>query len=169
MTRSSEVLLAWLYGAHCCASAARIVIKALSFLLGGSAVLLGFQYVEYHHMPVIKAWSMEYIERDADAYVVGGYLTKARACELLAVSILAVPRDPSIPRSLVHQARPDDILGGNVPTGRATWGPWRVRLPATVAQRARELSHLEVVGTHRCHALWTQDTLYGAVQMEALK
>ena len=123
---------------------------------------------EHYALPVIKDWKLESVEREGDYWVVRGTMNKVRSCELVATSVMAVPKMPLAPRVLVYQIKPSEILGGNAPTGLVTWGPWSMEIPKALLQHRDDISSLEVIGHHRCHALWTQETLYGSVRMEAL-
>jgi hypothetical protein len=124
--------------------------------------------VEHHFFPVIRDWQMTYIHKVDGRYVLGGSLVKSRACELISTSIMAVPKVPLAPRQLVYQIKPAEILGGNAPTGFTTWGPWEMAIPKPLLQQRDQISFLEIVGHHRCHAMWTQETVYGTVPIERL-
>ena len=141
-------------------------LERLAFLAGALVMLWCFYMVETRFNPVITGWTLDYVKRaDADV-VLGGTLRKERACELLSTSVMAVPRTPLAPRQLIYQIKPHEIVGGNVPVGFSTWGPWRIEIPKEVFERADAISFFEVVGHHRCHAAWTQETLYGRIPVE---
>lgn len=124
--------------------------------------------VEHHFFPVIKDWKLGYIHKKDGNFVLGGTLYKTRACELISTSVMAVPNMPLVPRQLIYQVKPSEVLGGNAPTGFVTWGPWEVAIPKALMEHRDKIAFLEVVGHHRCHALWTQETLYGTVRVEDL-
>jgi len=162
-----ELFASWLLG---CARG-RIALwwlERLAFVVGLLATGWMLFMVEHHFMPVIKDWQVDYIERRDGKYVLGGTLHKARSCELIATSVMAVPKLPLAPRVLIYQVKPHELLGGNAPTGRSTWGPWEVAIPKALIEHRDQISFLEVIGHHRCHALWTQETLYGVVRTEEL-
>lgn len=50
--------------------------------------------------------------------------------------------------------------------GLHAWVPWEVKIPKTLIKYKDEIAGIEVVGRHRCHALWVQETLYGFVPIE---
>lgn len=142
--------------------------ERVAFAVGALVTLWCMYQVETRFAPVIANWSLDYVEKRGDTYVVGGQLYKTRPCELVATSVMAVPKAPLVPRQLVYQIKPSEILGGNAPTGHSTWGPWQIPIPKTLLAHRDEVSYLEVVGTHRCHALWSQESVYGIVPMERL-
>ena len=143
-------------------------LERIAFVVGAVLTLWVLFMVETRFMPVITKWSLDYVHRDGDHYVLGGTLHKERACELIATSIMAVPKAALAPRSLIYQLKPDELLGGNAPVGFTTWGPWRMAIPKAFLEHRDDISFLEVVGHHRCHAGWTQQTLYGRVPLERL-
>lgn len=138
--------------------------------LAAGALLAGWMLysIEHHFFPVIKNWKLEEVQREGDYWIVRGIMLKDRPCELVQTSVMAIPKMPLAPRVLIYQIKPTDILGGNSPTGLITWGPWEMKIPKTLEQRRNEISSLEVVGHHRCHMLWNQETSYGFVRMESL-
>ncbi len=144
------------------------VIERLAWLLGALVTLWVVYMVETRFIPVIDKWSLDYIERHDDYYLMGGRLHKQRACELIATSIMAVPTQRFAPRILIYQIKPHELNGGNAPTGYSTWGPWRLAIPQAFLDQREHISFLEVVGHHRCHGFWTQETLYGRVSVETL-
>lgn len=144
------------------------VIERLAFGLGVVLMALALQAVERRFFPVITDWSLDYITREANRYTMGGTMRKDRACELLHTSVMAIPKVPLAPRVLVYQVNPNEILGAGGPVGDFTWGPWTVRVPEALMGRLDWIDAIEVVGHHRCHALWTQETVYGRVPVERL-
>lgn len=162
-----QQLAAWLLGS---ARGALVLwwIERAALVLG--ALVSGWMLYQAEHylLPVIRDWRIESVERVGDAWVVQGVMFKSRPCELVATSVMAVPKQPLAPRRLVYQIKPNEILGGHAPVGYTTWGPWEMRIPKELLMHRDQVSFLEVVGHHRCHALWTQDTLYGTVRMEEL-
>lgn len=164
-----ERLLFWLDSGTLISKAAMAVLEWLAFFIGGAITLWCAHQIEERWMPVITNWTIDYAHREGNSYIVGGLLTKERPCELLAVSVMAVPVLPMVPKVLIYHAPANEINGGNVPTGRTTWGPWSVKIPAGFEEKRHQVAYLSVVGTHRCHALWSQETTYGHVPMEMLK
>ncbi|MBS4019962.1 MAG: hypothetical protein KGZ68_17205 [Dechloromonas sp.] len=143
-------------------------LELCAFTVGALLMLWVVYMAETRFAPVIEDWKLEYIERQDGHYVLGGTLVKTRACELISTSVMAVPKQPLAPRVLVYQIKPDELVGGNAPTGFSTWGPWRVEIPKALLTHREHISFLEVVGHHRCHGLWTQETLYGRVFSDRL-
>ena len=144
------------------------VLERIALLFGALAALFIIYSVEHHFSPVISEWHLESVERDNGNFVISGTLVKNRACELISTSVLAVPKMPLAPRHLIYQVKPHEIVGGNAPTGTSTWGPWEVPIPKALLTHRDQIAFLEVIGHHRCHALWTQETFYGRVPMERL-
>lgn len=147
----------------------KILLKGLQVFAPffGFAVSLFFAWnVETRFFPVITGWTINEIQAVNGNYLLSGTIRKARACDLAATSVTAVMKDPSMPRRLVFQIKPGDILGGNVPTGHSTWGPWTVKIPKELTEHREAIAYLEVVGQHNCHALWHQETVYGRIPME---
>ncbi len=144
------------------------VVERLSMLMGVLIAGWMLYQVEHYLLPVIKEWKLEEVQRSDDNWVVRGTMHKVRPCELVATSVMAVPKMPLAPRVLVYQIKPEEILGGNAPAGFVTWGPWTMKIPQALEQHRDQISSIEVIGHHRCHALWTQETLYGSVRMDQL-
>jgi hypothetical protein len=162
-----DLFASWLLGCRL----GRFVLwwmERVAFVFGLMVMGWGVYTMETHFLPVIKDWRMEYVYRDQNYYVLGGTFEKTRACELVATSVLAVPKMPLAPRQLIYQIKPNELLGGNAPMGKTTWGPWRMEIPKALLTHREDISFLEVIGHHRCHAGWTQETLYGTVRMEEL-
>lgn len=124
--------------------------------------------VETWLFPVVRNWDLQLVERIDDSYILKGTMNKVRACELIATNVMAVPKNPVYPRVLLYRVRPDEIDGGNAPTGFSQWGPWAMKIPKAFSDLRSQIDYIEVVGTHRCHAFWVQETLYGRVSLERL-
>lgn len=142
------------------------VVEWASMLLGALISAFILHEIEHQFFPVIKDWRMEYIQRDGDKWVVGGTMRKDRACELVSTSVLVVPKMPLAPRQLLYQIKPNEIIGGHLPTGLSTWGPWSMNIPATFDKHRKDISSIDIVGYHRCHSFWIQETHYGSIRME---
>jgi hypothetical protein len=136
--------------------------------LGALITLWCLYQIETRFMPVITKWDINPVIRQGDRYILGGTMTKDRACELVSTSVMAVPNIPLAPRVLIYQIKPNEIDGGNIPTGSTTWGPWTMNIPKAFLDNRDKIAWIEIVGSHRCHALWTQETLYGRVEMGQL-
>ncbi len=143
-------------------------LERAAMAVGALITLWCLYQIETRFMPVITKWQINPVVRDGDRYHLSGTMTKARACELVSTSVLAVPKLPFAPRVLLYQIKPNEIDGGNIPTGSTTWGPWTMNIPKAFIEHRHEIAYIEIVGSHKCHAMWTQETLYGAVQMEQL-
>lgn len=139
-----------------------------AFVFGVFFTLFVLYSAETKLFPVITFWDLEYIYKKDNKFVLGGELHKARACELVSTSVMAVPKMAFAPRVLIYQLKPQELLGGNAPTGNSTWGPWTVDIPEALVKYRDDIAFLEVVGTHRCHGLWQQETTYGIVHMDRL-
>lgn len=135
-------------------------------ILAFFATFWAIQQTEQRFFPVVTQWDLSYIERQGDYFVMGGRLYKDRRCELVNTVVVGVPRNPLLPRVTIYQIDPNEMLGADVPVGNHTWGPWEVRIPKTLLQYKDMLGSIEVVGRHRCHALWLQETVYGDVPIE---
>jgi hypothetical protein len=149
----------------------RMILKMLemaAFFVGMLMMGFIFYMVETRFMPIITGWELQYIQRDGDKYHMGGVLRKERACELVATEVMAVPKMPLMPRQTVYRIKPHDFNGAQVPTGYHMWGPWDVQVPAVFNTNRGDIAFLEVVGIHRCHAFWLQQTLYGRIRMEEM-
>lgn len=140
----------------------------LTFLLYSLLTLWVLYSIETRFMPVIKNWRIDQVKREGDRYTVSGEMVKVRSCELVATSVLAVPNIPFAPRHLIYQLKPEEVLGGNMPMGHNTWGPWTIKIPKGFEENRSKISHLEVVGHHRCHSFWIQETSYGRIELAQL-
>jgi hypothetical protein len=138
------------------------------YFSGVLITLFVLYHVESKLFPVIEDWSLDYITRYENTYTMGGQMRKDRACELLHTSVLAVPKLPLAPKVLVYQVQPNEILGAGGPVGKFTWGPWEVRVPDKLMGHLDWVDSIEVVGHHRCHMLWIQETVYGRVPVSRL-
>lgn len=143
-------------------------LERIAFAIGMFVTLLILFIAENLLFPVVTHWNVTYIHKRGDNYVVGGVLHKARACELLSTTVMAVPKDDKLPRMAIYQVKPSDVLGGNVPTGTSTWGPWEVPIPKLLMEHRENISYLEVIGTHRCHLAWSQESSYGTIDVSKL-
>lgn len=144
------------------------LLERVALVVGALCALFIVYSVERHFAPVIKDWRLDYVERVDGDYVIAGTMFKSRACELISTSVMAVPKASLAPRHLIFQIKPNEIIGGNAPTGSSTWGPWQVPIPKGLLEQRDKIAFLEVVGHHKCHGLWSQETLYGRVPMERL-
>lgn len=147
----------------------RHLIKLFAPAFGFFVSLWLIYQTEARFLPVISDWRLEYATRTGpDKVTVGGSFRKTRACELVATTVQAVPKNPLIPRRTLFTIPPDEIIGGNVPTGHSTWGPWEFKIPAAYVVHKEDIAHLLVIGHHRCHALWLQETVYGHIHPKEL-
>jgi hypothetical protein len=144
------------------------VLERTAAVVGALVALFIIYSLEMIFAPVVTNWKVDSMHRIGNHFIVSGTMEKRRACELISTSVLAVPKAPLAPRHLIYQVHPDEIIGGNAPTGSSTWGPWQVPIPQALIQHRDQIAFLEIVGQHRCHLLWTQETLYGRVPAELL-
>jgi hypothetical protein len=144
------------------------VMERIAFLLGVLLVLTVLYFAESRYFPVVTDWNLEYITKENNTYTMGGVMTKNRPCELLHTSVSAVPKIPLAPKVLIYQVQPNEIIGAGGPVGTFTWGPWQVKVPQALMGKLDWVQSIEVVGHHRCHMLWTQESVYGRVPVERL-
>jgi hypothetical protein len=144
------------------------VVERIAFVFGMAVAAMALHTIETRWFPVITNWSLDYITRENNSYTMGGSMRKERACELLHTSVMAVPKIPLAPNVLVYQVQANEILGAGGPVGAFVWGPWTVRVPDKLMGKLDWVDSIEVVGHHRCHMLWTQETVYGRVPVERL-
>jgi hypothetical protein len=166
MTRTDRVAywLAWTYRGQI----VWWMVERAAFVLGAVLMMWLVHTVERKAFPVITEWSLDYISREANTYTMGGVMRKDRPCELLHTSVMAVPKIPLAPKVLIYQVQPHEILGAGGPVGKFTWGPWQVKVPDKLMGKLDWVEAIEVVGHHRCHMLWNQETVYGRVPVERL-
>lgn len=154
-----------------CSRNGRLILKGLeaaAFVLG--MVIMGWvlYMVETRFFPVVTGWKLEYIEKRDGQYHMGGVLRKERACELIATDVMAVPKMPLLPRQSIYRIKPFEFPGAQVATGYTQWGPWDMDIPAAFTKHRDQIAFIEVVGIHRCHAFWMQETVYGRIRTEDL-
>ena len=144
------------------------VAESVAFGLG--ALMMGF--VMYHgermFFPVITEWKIDPVVRSGNQYVLSGTMVKHRPCTLVATSVMAVPKAPLLPRVTLYQIKPTEIDGGNIPTGHGTWGPWAMNIPKAFLDNRDKIAWIDIIGHHRCHGFWDQETYYGRVEMAQL-
>lgn len=133
--------------------AAKFLVNAVAPAFGMLLSLWLIYNVETRFFPVVTDFTVSSITKSADGYTAYGELNKSRTCEFLGLTIYA--HRPGAPKLLLAQYK-KDIFGSDVGAGRQTWGPWTMQLP----EKIRAYEHLEIQGTHRCHALWLQNSRY---------
>lgn len=144
------------------------VLEIIAFFIGMICASLLLNTIDTKFFPVITDWKIDFIERRGNQYHMGGVMIKRRACELIATEVVAVPKIPLAPRFSLYRIKPYDFPGAQVPTGFSRWGPWDMDIPAEFLSHRKEISFIEVVGVHRCHAAWLHETVYGRIQVENL-
>ena len=141
-------------------------LVALVYLMAqivGVFIALGAIYqLEMRFFPVVSEFQIYDIKKAPGTVTVSGTYNKVRACELLITNVIGVSKNG--PALLLHQIRPADD-GANLPTGKARWGPYTLTTPTDWG----ETSHIQVVGVHRCHALWSQQTVYASFPVGQFK
>ncbi len=142
---------------------ARWLLRFSATVVGFMGALFIIQQTETRFFPVVTQWKLNSIEQVDDTYVVQGEMVTARSCEHLSTSIMAVPNVPLVPRVMLHQIKPGEIIGGHSPVGFGTWGPWAMHIPPAFAANRDKIDRIEIIGHHRCHLLWAQDTVYGSI------
>jgi hypothetical protein len=142
-------------------------LRLLPFVLVAVMIVLTNK-IETRFFPVVEHWDLQTIERAGDHYILNGKLNKVRACEMVATTVMAVPKIPLAPKVLLYRISPDELAGAQIPTGVTEWGPWRMKIPEAFLQHRDKIDYIEIVGIHRCHAFWLQETVYGRVSVERL-
>lgn len=143
----------------------RAMVALIYFMAQVTGIFIAFFIIyqaEMRLFPVVSQFQITSIDKTPGAVAVSGTYTKARPCELLITNVLGVSLTG--PATLLHQIRPADD-GANLPTGKARWGPYKFSPPADWA----DTTHINVVGVHRCHALWSQQTVYASFPVEQFK
>ncbi len=138
------------------------LVYLLAQIVGVFAAFFVIYQVEMRWFPVVSDFQIRDLQKTPDSVTVKGTYTKARPCELLITNVIGV--SPVGPALLLHQVRPADD-GANLPTGKARWGPYTFTKPADWAGT----THIQVIGVHRCHALWSQQTVYASFPVEQFK
>lgn len=150
----------------------RVILKALeaaAFFTGVMIAAWIVYMIDTRFFPVIKNWQVDYMHVSGPDLVVGGRMTKTRPCELIATHVVAVPSAPLAPRFGIYKIDGNaPLVEANMPVGNHKWGPLVIAVPRRLIENRDNLSSLEVVAVHRCHAFWLQETRYGRIRMEDL-
>lgn len=141
--------------------AAKFAVNAVAPVFGMLVTLWLIWNVETRFFPVVEDFKLNSVVRTEAGYTAFGELDKVRACEFLGLTLYA--HSHGRPKLLLAQFK-KDIFGSDVGVGHQTWGPWTVQFPPQIAT----YEHLEIQGTHRCHALWLQTTLYTSIPVKDL-
>jgi hypothetical protein len=144
------------------------LVESIAFGLGALVMMFIMYQAETRLFPVIRDWRLNPVVRQGDLYILQGTMVKTRPCTLLATSIMAVPKIALAPRVTLYQIKPTEIDGGQLPTGASTWGPWQMHIPKAFLENRDKIAWIDVIGHHRCHGFWDQETYYGRVNMEQL-
>lgn len=144
-----------------------ISLRLLPIVIVAVLAVLAYK-VETKFMPVVSHWDLQSVERVGDHYILNGTLTKERPCEMVATTVMAVPKMKLAPKVLLYRISPHEFAGAQVPTGRSEWGPWRMKIPEAFTRHRDKIDYIEIVGIHRCHAFWMQETVYGRIAEERL-
>lgn len=120
--------------------------------------------VERIAFPVVENFSITSLERRGDVFVASGTYEKKRGCELLFTNIMAVPGANKNPSVLMRQIQAGEP-GTNSPVGLVKWGPYQIPAP----QDLSFMGSVEVIGVHRCHALWSQTTTYVSLPVKDIE
>ena len=140
---------------------ASVVVSAVAPVFGFFLALWLIWNVETRFFPVVTDFRVSNIIHTAEGYMAYGELRKARSCEFLGLTIYA--HSDGKPKLVVAQFK-KDIFGSDVGTGHQSWGPWTAVLPPAITK----YEHLQVQGTHRCHALWMQTSEYISMPIKDL-
>lgn len=144
------------------------VLAAAAPVIGFVLAMVLIYNVEMRMYPVISGWRLDYVTHEKDGYRIGGILEKDRACELISVSVMAVPKNGGA-RKRVYRTPDYERGDGDGPTGLNTWGPWALTIASEDMPSSEKLSRLDVYTNHRCHALWNQQTLLGSIPATRLQ
>ncbi len=142
-------------------------LSALMPILGFFLSLWNIYNIDTRFVPVLKEFSVDYIEHKDGAYVIGGTMRTQRNCELIRVSVIGVrlPQQAGVVLSQINS----DGLGASTAVGFHTWGPRSISIPQSqVACNLRTFDHLELRAVHRCNPLWLQETHYADIPMERI-
>lgn len=127
--------------------------------------LLVTYWVECTFLPVVTDFKITALQPTATGWAVSGSYNKRRACELITTNIVSINQsNPSEPGRLLHQIHPTEI-GSNLPVGAVYWGPYQIPAPPDWGSA----THVQAVSVHKCHALWTQETLYATLPVSAFR
>lgn len=151
----------------------RVIGKALNKCLLMSVMIFGpivgaliaffaIYQIEMRFFPVVTNFKIETLDKEIGEYVVTGVYKKQRPCEFVATNIIAT--GPNIPATLVYQVKQSDI-GANVSTGLIKWGPYRIPEPKSF----NGITAIQIIGIHRCHIFWSQETVYGIFPIELFR
>lgn len=143
------------------------VARGLAMVFGAAIAGSIIYFADTRLYPVIEHWTLQAAVREGDTLTISGHMYKGRACEHLSTYIVALPTNRLHPRKTIYRIDPNEITGGQMPTGHYEWGPWSMILPAS-ALTGNGWRSFEVIGLHRCHAFWTHQTVYGRVPVEML-
>lgn len=171
MTRSNRAVAEWLVVWLSTTRLGKVAVwiaESVAFALGALMMMFVLYHAETRLLPVISQWTLNPVVRDGGNYILSGTMVKTRPCTLLATSIMAVPKQPLAPRVTLYQIKPQEIDGGQLPTGKSTWGPWTMKIPQAFIEHRDKIAWIDVIGHHRCHGFWDQETYYGRVEMGAL-
>ena len=143
----------------------RAMVSLIYFMAQVMGVFIAFfviYQVEMRLFPVVSQFQITVLNKTINTVAVNGTYVKSRPCELLITNVIGV--SPTGPALLLHQIRPADD-GANLPTGKTRWGPYEFSYPTDWSGT----TNIQVVGVHRCHALWSQQTVYASFPVEQFK
>jgi hypothetical protein len=130
--------------------------------IGALIAFFAIYQTEVRFFPVVTNFKIEVLQKEIGDYVVSGTYKKQRPCEFVATNIIAV--GPNIPATLIHQVKLTDI-GANISTGLIQWGPYRIPEPKSF----NGMTEVRIIGVHRCHVFWSQETVYGVFPIELFR
>ena len=113
------------------------------------ALMLMLYTVEPVIAPVVSNFEVHRLYVKDNEATISGVMTRNRNCTFVSMS--AYSRFiGNTPKKLI----PYEFLeldATNRGTGKQAWGPWKMKMPLSP-----ETKSIELVVTHRCHALWDQ-------------
>ena len=143
---------------------------ALGMLAAITACLtmLGIYFVERRFLPVVEDWHVTSIRAVPGAIEVSGSFRKLRDCELVQTNVILLRgQSPALVLAQID-GEAGYGPGTNVPEGHIQWGPMRLPAPPHLLRAMDDYDVIKVVGRHRCHLLWPQETIYGYVPAMAV-
>ena len=139
-----------------------MVVMIFGPIFGALVAFFAIYHIEMKFFPVVTNFKIETLNKEIGDYVAAGSYKKQRPCEFLATNIISI--GPNIPATLIYQVKQSDI-GANISTGLIQWGPYRIPEPKSF----NGMTAIQIIGIHRCHIFWSQETVYGVYPIELFK
>lgn len=141
----------------------RILIEAIAPLFGGLVMIWVLWNVEMRFMPVVTDFKITHAVIDLTGYTAVGTVNRRRGCEVINLAVVRVRNN--VPTVLLDsQSR--DLFSADASPGTNSWGP--ITLPLKKADLL-DSDEIQILGLHRCHALWLKQTEYMKASWATLK